>query len=72
MKLTGALLLLGAALLLISEGGVYSVCVSGMQALQALTPSIPWGVLMPVFQGEVITLSLCSRLWPLPSFTEKS
>ena len=40
---------------------------SGMQAIQALTPSIPWDILMQAFPVRV-NLSLCSRLWHLPSY----
>ena len=43
------------------------LCGVRMQAIMALTPSIPWDILMQVFQVRV-TLSLCSRLWHLPSY----
>ena len=68
MKLAGAVVILGAALLLLtSGGGGVLLCGVRMQAIMALTPSIPWDILMQVFQVKV-TLSLCSRLWHLPSY----
>ena len=68
MKLAGAVVILGAALLLLTSGGGGYYCVGVTDASYLGSHTLyPWDILMQVIQVRV-TLSLCSRLWHLPSY----